>query len=84
MVGWGTEPPWGNKSPLVLCQFYVFEICFWRTNTTLPPIDYSDEKKQTLAKNAVRKYFAFNALLHVCYNRCVFVMFYYSNKIKHL
>ena len=44
MVGWGTEPPWGNKSPLVLCQFYVFEICFWRTNTTLPPIDYSDEK----------------------------------------
>ena len=42
-VGWGMEPPCGNK-PLVLRQFYVFEICVWWTNTMLPPIDYSDEK----------------------------------------
>ena len=40
-------------------------------------------EKQTLAKNAVSKYFAFNALLHVLCNSCAFVMFYYSNKIKY-
>ena len=49
----------------------------------LPSIVYSDRKTDAGKKNAVNKYFAFNALLHVWCNKCVFIMFYYSNKIKY-
>ena len=58
------EPPWGNKPPLYYVSFtclrYVsggrIQCCHLLTTLT---------EKQTLAKNAVNKYFAFNALLHV-------------------
>ena len=78
----GHGAPWGNKPPL----YYVSFTCLWSVSggriqcchllTTLT-------EKQTLAKNALSKYFAFNALLHVWCNSCAFVMFYYSNKINH-
>ena len=81
-VGWGIWSPRGvTISPPM---YYVSFTCLKSMSGGRIQWCHLLTEKQTLAKK-VNKYLALNALLHIyvwC-NRCVFIMFYYSNKIKH-